>query len=550
MPASADAHPPAVAGRGTAFSRTARVVLAVNVVVLLAVGVWFRCRMLGTIPGLNGDEAWYGVRAWEIIDGGGWLAPTPTGNLPNPFFLGPLVLLQRWFGPSIGLLRSVALASGLAALAFNWFLCRWVFDRRTAWISTVALATLPVAIAYSRFAWDTSQTLPATLLVLYLSLAAVRFPTHHGKLLAAALGALGAAVLVHPTNIFAAAAPAAAAVVVVSRYIGPHDDLRPRRIRRISGLLLVVIIVAGAWAAHLLMGRAGSNIAQRVSLRRAFDPASLWGVVTLCPRLFTGDTVYRFIPGSHVTWLHGGWGREAGPETLLFWGATFGAAVLIWRRPLQRPTVDRVLIACWAVQFVAFALLAGRQALIPQQERFGLCLIAPTIVVLSRGLACWAVIIHRRAALWAGASIVAWLLLAGFQHLYFDFFRHWGGRAAMAFRTTERVEPKVAAWSTIRAASTEPCVIVAGEYWNYWPLRYLAWPERRVRVLTAEEAQAWAEYADARRRGAVWHVEFDRGPALAALDAELGDRPVERQAFHDPRGIPIVWIIHELGRRE
>ena len=91
---------------------------------------------------------------------------TPTGNLANPFFFGPLVLLQACCRPSIAVLRTVSLASGLLASGQLAALAR-VFDRRTAWVSTLALAVLPINIAYSRIAWDASQSLLATLPVLY-----------------------------------------------------------------------------------------------------------------------------------------------------------------------------------------------------------------------------------------------------------------------------------------------------------------------------------------------------------------------------------------------
>ena len=161
--------------------------LLLNTLGLLSVATWLRCHALGNVPGVNGDEAWYGVRAWWLLHGGpygGW--HTPTGNPLNPLFVGPLALLHLWLPPSIALLRSVAVAGGLAALAINWLLCRWVFDRRTAAISTLLLAVLPINIAYSRFAWDASQSLAATLPVVYLALAAVRFPERFGRWIAAA----------------------------------------------------------------------------------------------------------------------------------------------------------------------------------------------------------------------------------------------------------------------------------------------------------------------------------------------------------------------------
>jgi len=177
---------------------------------LVIVAVWFRCRCLGNVPGVNGDEAWYGVQAVETLRDGSFQFRTPTGNPSNPFFLGPLVLLHAWFPPSVVLLRSVAVASGLAALLVNWLLCRWVFDRATAAVSTVLLAVWPVSIVYSRFAWDASQSVLATLPVVYLSLATLRFPERRWLLVPTMVVAIGAAVWVHPTNLFAAATAVAA----------------------------------------------------------------------------------------------------------------------------------------------------------------------------------------------------------------------------------------------------------------------------------------------------------------------------------------------------
>ena len=209
---------------------------------LVLAAIWLRLHLLGNVPGCNGDEAWYGVGAWQATHGGPLDWRTPTGNPINGFFFLPMAALHAWLPPSITLLRSVAVASGLAALAVNWLLCRWVFDRRTAAISTTILAILPINIAYSRFAWDASQSLAATLPVLYFSLAAVRrhegdrsmfsanrflakcvfspkngpvpglcsSPARRGRWIAAAVVAQLAAVWVHPTNIFAGAAIVAA----------------------------------------------------------------------------------------------------------------------------------------------------------------------------------------------------------------------------------------------------------------------------------------------------------------------------------------------------
>ena len=112
------------------------------------------------------------------------------------------MVLHAIWQPSIVLLRVVPLASGLAALALNYWLCRRAFDRRTATLSTCILAVLPIDIAYSRFAWDASQSLLFTLPVLYLPLIECRRHSARARLSIGAVGALAAAILVHPTNVF------------------------------------------------------------------------------------------------------------------------------------------------------------------------------------------------------------------------------------------------------------------------------------------------------------------------------------------------------------
>src|SRR5262245_15822781 len=81
-----------------------RGLIGLNIVALLAVAVWFRCRDLGNLPGVNGDEAWYGVQAELWLRGEPVAWRTPTGNLLNPLFFWPQVALHAIFEPSFGLL--------------------------------------------------------------------------------------------------------------------------------------------------------------------------------------------------------------------------------------------------------------------------------------------------------------------------------------------------------------------------------------------------------------------------------------------------------------
>ena len=107
---------------------------------LLTISVAMRLWRLDSVPGLNGDEAWYGVQALEWLDGpandgDSFSWRTPTGNLITPFFFLPQVLVHLYFEPGTATLRATAVTSGILALALNYWLCCQVFDRRTATIA-------------------------------------------------------------------------------------------------------------------------------------------------------------------------------------------------------------------------------------------------------------------------------------------------------------------------------------------------------------------------------------------------------------------------------
>ena len=75
---------------------------------VIAIAILFRVYALGRLPGINGDEAWYGVQAQHWVNGEMVTWRTPSGNLPGPLQLGGLLLLQSVFEPSFALLRYAA----------------------------------------------------------------------------------------------------------------------------------------------------------------------------------------------------------------------------------------------------------------------------------------------------------------------------------------------------------------------------------------------------------------------------------------------------------
>lgn len=560
---------------------------------LVVVGVWFRCRCLGNVPGVNGDEAWYGVQAVAMLRDGSFWVRTPTGNPPNPFFLGPLVLLHAWFPPSVGLLRSVAVASGLGALLVNWLLCRSVFDRATAAVSTVLLAIWPVSIVYSRFAWDASQSLLATLPVVYLSLATLRFPQRRRLLVPATLAAIGAAGWVHPTNLFAAGIAVAALGLWRRRHASRARTAPVWDRRKLAGAaLLLAVVLAGVggvgWAvagetAGRWLGRAGG-------LEDLTRRGGLWHVPSLLARLHTGQTAYRYVPGSEswLAWPAAEGTRQWGVDVVLFWTALGTATTMLWRSGArvssQQPavrgqqsggssqgaggrgqegrkprhcvagTADRALLAGWALTLVGFLLVAGPSAMLPGWERYALCLVAPTTLLLARG----AVLAYRTAApreqwVLAAAPLLGFVLLADFQVHYFGFFHETGGRAHATFHTGP-AEPKEAAvrWIAAQRSAADnqakPSWIVTTEWWNYWPLRYLASDRPGLRVLSWEETEGQGGFRTVLGQRRVFLVEFAGSPAAERALARVGElSPGVAPRRHLVPGYgerAVLWVFH------
>ena len=476
--------------------------LAIPLLALGLVALWFRCRSLGNIPGLNGDEAWYGVTAWQILHGGRLSVFTPTGNLLNPFFCGPLLLVQACLRPSIAALRMVPLASGLLALGLNWWLCRWVFGRPSAVISTLALALLPIDIAYSRFAWDASQSLLATLPVWYLSLAAVRFPARQDRLTAAAILALLAAVLVHPTNVFAGAAIAASLAVRWRQF-----RVEPRRLTVLALAAAAMIL----WATRLVhaTGEGGGWLSH---LGQIVHPGNKPHFTVLHANLLCGETVYQYISGAH-SWLPWPLGLA------LTWAVLLAAAWRLWR---SGSTADRVLVAGWLLQLAGFVVLAGPEAMSPGAERYAICLIGPAVVLAARGAAVWWAEAGRlRTAATLAALAAGWFVLADFQQHYFRYIEQTGGNAHPTFRTAA-VEPKLAALDYVlkhRKAGVN--WIAADGWWTYWPLKYLSADEKNIVVWKADQLHGIA--ADQ----GVWHIGFcDGRPPSGRQILDYSGRPV------------------------
>jgi hypothetical protein len=434
--------------------------LAAAAVGILLTGIWFRMEKLDCTPGLNGDEAWSGVQAMRFLQGESVAWRTPTGNPLNVFFWGPLVALHAVFSPSMTALRAVSVISGLLAIGLNYYLCRRTFNKNTAMVSTVLLTVLPATIAYSRFAWDASQTPLASVLVIYASLAARRS-------ISVVCIALAAAIVVHPTNLFL--------IPIAFALMAPIERIR-----------------IGRWLA-------AASVTIVATILFAIRGPNEWGEFLFhLLRLFSGSTVYQFISGG----VKGGEITAADLTTLAAIVAAFaGEAQRLRHAPDPR---DFRLVLGTAASLVAFFAIAGPCGVQPHQERYAIWCIVPLVLIASRGAAWWLDKNGSHKKFVRSAMLVyAALLTASFQFRYFDVFSRTGGKSHLAFRTAD-VDPKRAALTKIQSESGEAsssrvgfrtaevrplaerkATIVSRNWWTRLPLQYLAAGNAEFQVVDA-----------------------------------------------------------------
>ena len=483
------------------------------VVGLLATGIWFRIVELDHVPGLNGDEAWSGVQAVNFLQGKEVAWRTPTGNPLNVFFIGPLVLLHAVMPPSIALLRSVSVASGLLALGANFWLCRRVFDRTTAVVSTVLLAVLPVMIAYSRFAWDSSQTPLASVLVVYLALAIAKRPRGAGWNWLWLLLAIAAAVWVHPTNVFL--------LPLVVACVTPWEKLR------IAGPRLIVFIAL--IAAVTFFVRSTTDL----------------GRFTLdLTRLFSGATIYRFISGGVQSDAFG-W-----CDVIAWCLVAFAVYGLIKRIENADDLLDLRLAVGVLLSLAVFFVVAGPRGVQPHLERYAIWTIVPISLAVSRGVSWWLrpEFRYRSVALAAGVSVAVGLLF-GFERLYFQVFDTTGGDSHLAFRTAD-IDPKQRALQHIlnHRRTDRTSLIVSESWWTYWPLAYLASASDNVRVADGRKFDANPSDFDG---SDLWFVELvgSEGEQMARRRIARTGKEFTSVSVNDRGNNPTILVIQASARR-
>jgi hypothetical protein len=496
-----------------------RLVLAALIAPLLAAGVAFRLMHLSSMPGVSGDEGWWGIQALAWLSNRPYEARTTSGNPTDLFFLIPVALVQTIAPPSFLLLRLVPALVNLLALPVGFWLVRRVYGSTTAWIYTVVLAILPTAIAHSRICQDPSQSIFWTAIVVCLSLLGLEERGRAWIYSALALLVFPVALWTHPTNIFIA--PFVVLAVVDATRSWLPASLRMRRMLFLAAALLLVlgVVVAGSVFSRLPMWSESLDKPWlQVAVSRMTDGAQLFEFAANNARLFNGVTVYHYFSGARPATFP----YDAGFVLL----AIFVLCGLLLTRAAGLRRVDAGLLLACAGMWIGFYLFAGPQALRPHAERWGLCLIVPATLVVARGLTGWMEWTHKARQVTIAVTVLgAMLVLASFYVNYFREFASTGGRSHLTY-ITAATEPKQQALERILARSGGPnrIAIVTQQWWLFWPISYLATAHPNVTVGMSLPLDRQPDLPDAMRDGRLFFVEFVGTPELTATIEWIRER--------------------------
>ena len=313
---------------------------------IVGAAVFLRFYEVHRLPGMHGDEAWYGLQARRLLAGEAVEWRTPTNNVPGMLHLGSLTLLHGIFPPSLFLLRLPAL-SLLAALLLAYATCRRFFGQEAAMAAAVVMACLPINIAYARLGWDPSHS---PLLIL-----ASAFAAFAGRRLLCGLF-FAFALINHPSAVFVA--PFLTLAYLGFRISG--DGLRSSVIDtvKLAALLLLGIVLGIA-----ISPATTHYVSLSAGLSRLIDVQGWAQFGLMFCRLLSGDTIYTYSVGTGFgsALPLADWAVGAGLATILAAGVARRS-----RRRLENCRVARG----YDCQPGSLYLAAGKWVLNPTLERF------------------------------------------------------------------------------------------------------------------------------------------------------------------------------------
>lgn len=441
--------------------------VAISMICIVA-GIFFRIWELQRFPGINGDEAWYGVWIYDVLEGvdRDWVTPS---KLPlNPFYMLPLTLILSMVSePSFILLRLPAVISGILLLVLAYPLMKKVLKKDETLNLVVLLSALPVLIGFSRIGWDASQTPLITLICLYYAFKLKPVWTKETIITSLCLFlSLGAAAWIHPTNVFLA--PLLIAPVIGLSFA---EGWRPGKK---FWIVLPFLLLVGVGTIFLVNGLLPNPVLDfKIVGSHLIDPSSFVDALRGGVRLISGATFFEDVVGP-----------MSGGLKLIFEGVLslivlpllcFGGYKLY----LNKEGQALGFLVGLLVTFVVFYLITGSRALvIPGFERYCIFLVVPSCLAL---ILLWGQFKSHIVTL----PIVSLLMMVVFYLNFFQVYQDTGGRPNVHVTyKSGKSEPKKAVLDFMKFQVPEGQVLVGTEFWwSYWPLRFLTAKDKRFEIV-------------------------------------------------------------------
>lgn len=417
---------------------------------IVVLTIFLRLYEVHRLPGMQGDEAWYGLQARLWLRGEEIAWRTPTGNVPGMLHLWSLIFLHALFEPSLLLLRLPTIASSIAAMLLAYAIGRRFFGRLPGMVAMLMMACLPINIAYARLGWDPSHSAMLVLAAAYAVFAG-------RKLLGALLFAI--ALTNHPSAVFTAP-------FLVLGFLGFGLTGQPRAALQqtlgLAALLAVAILLAMA-----ISPSTSHYLSLPRTMTRLIDGSAWLGFGQMFGRLLSGDTVYAYIFGTGFgaarPWAD--WSITLGLVAAVATGAKVARTEPHW------PTLG--LMAGWLVSLALLYLVAGLWVMSPTLERFAFPMVALTALAIAAASS--AVPANRHIWVQLLAAVSALVLLAGFWTHYLRPLDGGEVPPTRGFWTAPQ-DPNLAAYRIIAAQSSHGghSLIVAEDWWLRIPLAYYA----------------------------------------------------------------------------
>jgi len=420
----------------------------------------FRVVWIDRFPGINGDEAWYGVVVNRYLSGKDMSWRTPTGNWLNPLYVGLLGWVRLVFPARMWVLRLPAVISGASLMIVTMKWGRKIWGKELNKWLVVLVSVIPIDIAYSRFGWDTSQAGLAAMVVL-MSV----FRENWKWMFVAVVGSL----VIHPSMVFLT--PVIWGVMVGSVWKTRKKMKKMELVKVMIGVGLVIVV----WKATVGFDEVRVMNSDRVlNLETWVEYGRFWGDV------MNGIAVYEYIGGGVVQewkWLlNGVWWLGVMP--LLVWAMKIATESKEWKW--------LGMMVGLIVGGVMFLGLGGVSAIGIGYERYVVWMVVPVLLWWAYGMEKLLEKVKRRKIMELGWLMGVGVWLMSFWVGYFDPYMDNSRKMHRTF-WSGKVEPKQQVVDWLERNGEGRAVVVAENWWVYWPVRYGLGEDERWKVVNVED---------------------------------------------------------------